>query len=200
LWRPPPDAGGGALALLRRDGGAFAGHGLDHRTRTRKAARRSELTGLKPKAVEQRLDTALQALRDEALHTDVFVPPFERFDADCWPALAARFDVVCGGPASVDTMGFHRAPSWRGGAVWLPAYAPLHGPAAEVLPAVQQLVADGINLWIPVALDLATEAKDDFRALARLAVLLGDGGLARPWDDFLLAVRASRQLTAALDP
>ncbi len=198
-WRVHTDAERGELAELRRDGVTFAAHGLDHRTRVRKAARRSEFSGLRRKAAEQRLDTALQALRDEALHADVFVPPFERFDASCWPALAGRFDVVCGGPRSVDTLGFHRAPSWRGDAVWLPAYAPLHGPAADVLPAVERLAAEETSLWIPIALDLAAEAQDGFAALARLAVRLGDGELARPWDDFLLAVRASRQLTAALE-
>ncbi len=198
-WRPHTDAERSELAELRHDGASFAVHGLDHRTRVRKAARRSEFAGMKRKAVEARLDTAVQTLRDEALHADVVVPPYDRFDAACWPALAARFDVVCGGPRSVDTMGFHRAPSWRGDAVWLPAYAPLHGPAADVLPEVERLVAEETALWIPLALDLATEAQDGFRSLARLAVLLGDGQLARPWDDFLLAVRASRRLTATLE-
>jgi hypothetical protein len=198
-WREHTVGERAELVQLRRDGVAFAVHGLDHRSRSRKASRRSEFTGMKRKAVEQRLDTALQVLRDDALHADVFVPPFDRFDASAWPALAARFDVVCGGPRSVDTMGFHRAPSWRGEAVWLPAYPPLQGPADAVRPAVEQLAADGTGLWIPVALDLAAEARDDFRAVTRLAAVLGAGELARPWDDFLIAVRASRQLTATLE-
>lgn len=197
-WRVHSEAERTLLGQLRREGVTFGLRGLDGRTRVRKVSRRSEFGGLKRKAIDQRLDTAVEALRDEALHADVFVPPYDRFDAVAWTALAKRFDVVCGGPRSVDGFGFHRSPSWRGDAVWLPAYAPLHGPAAAMLPAVQALVDDGVALWIPLALDLAHEAQDGFRALAELAAVLGDGGLARPWDDFLLAVRASRQLTATL--
>lgn len=197
-WREHSDGERGLLAELRRDGVAFGLHGLDGRTRARKASRRSEFRGLKSKAVGQRLDTAREALRDEALHADVFVPPYDRFDAASWTAIASRFDVVCGGPQSVDSFGFHRAPSWRGDTVWLPAYPPLHGPASAMLPAVQALVDDGVGLWIPLAIDAAHEAQDDFRALGQLATALGAGQLARPWDDFLLAVRASRQLTATL--
>jgi hypothetical protein len=197
-WRRHNDDERALLAELRRDGVAFGLYGLDGRTRTRKASRRSEFSGLKRKAVEHRLDTALDALRDEALHADVFIPPYDRFDAVGWPALASRFDVICGGPQSIDSFGFHRAPSWRGDAVWLPAYPPLHGPAAAMLPAVHALVDDGVGLWVPLAIDAAHEAQDDFRGLGQLAAVLGAGQLARPWDDFLLAVRASRQLTATL--
>ncbi|WP_354700741.1 DUF2334 domain-containing protein [Paraconexibacter sp. AEG42_29] len=185
------------LAELRRDGVSFGAHGLDHRSRSTKASRRSEFPGGKPKEIAARLDEAIAALRDEALHTDVFVPPFDRFGAICWRVLAERFDVVCGGPASVATMGFHPTPSWRGDAVWMPAYAPLHGTAAEVLPAVRELVAQQTSLWIPVVLQWDREV-DDLRALRELCDVLAAGELARSWDDFLLAVNASRQLASSI--
>jgi hypothetical protein len=132
------------------------------------------------------------------LHADVFVPPFDRFDASCWPALASRFDVVCGGPESITTMGFHRTPTWRGEAVWLPAYPPLHGTAAEVLGAVRELVDDGTGLWIPVVLRWGQELEDEWRSLRELCALLSEGELARSWEDFLLAVRASRRLASSV--
>ncbi|MCW3000627.1 MAG: hypothetical protein JWN65_4176 [Solirubrobacterales bacterium] len=198
-WREHDDGERALLAQLRRDGVSFAVHGLDHRTRRADPRKRSEFAGRKRKDVEERLDTAQATLRDEALHADVFVPPFDRFDASCWPALASRFDVVCGGPDSVSTMGFHRTPAWRGDAVWLPAYPPLHGTAAEVLDAVRALVEDGTGLWIPVVLRWGDELEDEWRALTELCALLGQGELARSWEDFLLAVRASRQLASTLE-
>jgi len=197
-WREHDEGERSLLAQMRRDGVSFAVHGLDHRTRSTDPRKLSEFAGRKPKEVAERLDAAQSALRDGALHADVFVPPYDRFDASCWPALASRFDVVCGGPDSVSTMGFHRTPSWRGDAVWLPAYPPLHGTATEVLSAVRGLVADGTGLWIPVVLRWDRELEGQWRALRELCALLAHDELARSWEDFLLAVRASRQLTATM--
>ncbi|MCW3041659.1 MAG: hypothetical protein JWM31_3564, partial [Solirubrobacterales bacterium] len=110
--------------------------------------------------------------------------------------LAKRFDVVCGGAAGVDTMGFHLTPSWRGEAIWLPALPPLDGPAAAVLPAVQELLEGQVPLWIPVVLRWEEELADGLSALGELAAFLGEQHLARSWDDFLLAARASRTFAA----
>lgn len=198
-WREHDDHERVLLAQLRRDGVSFAVQGLDHRTRKERASRRSEFTGRRRKATAERLDTAQRILREAALHADVFVPPFDRFDAACWPALAERFEVVCGGPASVDTMGFHLTPAWRGEAVWLPSYAPLHGAAADVLPAVRELLQQQTALWVPVTLRWDRERDAGGEALAELCALLASEGLARSWDDLLLAIRASHNLGALAD-
>jgi hypothetical protein len=187
------------LAQMRHDGVSFAVHGLDHRTRHANARRLSEFTGRRRKDVAERLDVAQAVLRDEALHADVFVPPYDRFDASAWPALSARFDVVCGGPQSVAHMGFHPTPAWRGDAVWLPSYAPLHGTAEEVLPAVRALSQQQTALWIPVVLQWGREQDRGWHALRELCALLGGGELARSWEDFLLAVRASKQLAGTIE-
>jgi hypothetical protein len=93
-------------------------------------------------------------------------------------------------------MGFHAGPSWRGNAVWLPSYPPLHGPAADVLPAVRELLAAQTSLWIPVTLRWDHEHDAGGEALRELCDLLGSERLARPWDDLLLAIRASHGLGA----
>ncbi len=197
--RPHTDDELELLAQMRRDGVAFAVHGLDHRTRHANPRRHSEFTGLRRADVAERLDTAQGLLRDQALHADVFVPPWNRFDAGSWTELASRFDVVCGGPESIGTMGFHMTPSWRGEAVWLPAYAPLYGRAEDVLPAVRALLEQETALWVPVVLHWGGERDRDWHALDELCALLGSEGLARPWEDFLLAARASRQLAGTME-
>lgn len=193
-WRAHDEAERDLLAELRRDGVAFGVHGLDHRPAKTHPRRRAEPGG---KHAAKRLDSALATLREDALHADVFVPPYERFDPAGWPALAQRFDVVCGGPDSVDTMGFHLTPSWRGNTIWLPSLAPLNGPAADVLPAVRDLLAQETSLWIPITLRWDRERDDGYAALRALAALVAEQQLARSWDDFLLAARASHHFGAA---
>lgn len=190
-WREHDASEAELLAELRRDGVAFALQGLDHRTRSAKASSPSEFTGLKRPELEERLDAAQDTLRDAALHADVFVAPWDRFDASAWPTLAERFDVVCGGEHTIETLGFHPGPSWRGGAVWLPSYPPLYGTAAELLPVVRDLVAAQTALWIPLTLRWDRERAAGLDGLRALCELLAAEQAARSWDDLLLAIRAS---------
>lgn len=161
------------LAELRRDAGvAFA--------------LREDLTAEEPAQLTERLDRAEGALAQHGILPDVFAAPGDRFDARQYRLLAERYAVVTGGPASVDTLGWHPTPLWRGEAVYLPSYAPLHGRARTIAPAVARLIAQDAALWVPVALDWTIQDDDE---LLELCALLR--GVARPWDEFLAAVRAS---------
>ena len=117
------------------------------------------------------------------------MPPFNRFDAEQYPALAERFSVVCGGPETVALLGFHATPLWRGDAVYMPAYAPLYDRAAGVEAGVRRLVEREPGVWAPVALHLPWEAEDGWSDLERLADQMAP--YAASWDDFLAAVDAS---------
>jgi peptidoglycan/xylan/chitin deacetylase (PgdA/CDA1 family) len=174
------------LARVGGEGVTLALHGYDHRTRHRHPRRRSELAGLTPAEVSERLDVAEAALG--LSRPRVFVPPYNRFDAAQWPVLASRYAVVGGGPESVPEHGFARPPAWRGDAVWLPAYPPLYGTAAQVRPAVAALA--GRALWVPVVLHWGWEADRGLADLRALAAMLA--GLAASWERFLEAVEASR--------
>jgi peptidoglycan/xylan/chitin deacetylase (PgdA/CDA1 family) len=189
--RPLSDDEAATLARLADDGVAFALHGWDHRTRRADPRRHSELGGLDPRALAGLLDGGLEALADLGVEAPVFVPPFNRFDAGQYPALAARFEVVCGGPETVALLGFHATPLWRGEAVYLPAYPPLYDRSGPLLGAVRRIAERRPGLWVPLALHLPWEADDGWRDLEALAPALAP--CAAPWQDFLAAVAASRE-------
>jgi hypothetical protein len=182
------------VELLQRMRGqrvAFAQHGTTHRTRHPDPRRHSELCGLDDDALAQVLEAGRRALAEVDITTRVLVPPHNRFDASQWPALAARYDVVTGGPESVVLFGFHGGPLWRGDAVYLPCYPPLYGRAETVLAAVQGLLRDGVSGWVPIVLHMGWELHDHFASLRRLAAAIAP--YAVDWEaEFLPALDASR--------
>jgi Uncharacterized protein conserved in bacteria (DUF2334) len=180
---------------MRRDDVTFAQHGTTHRTRYESPRRRSELCGLSPEQAERTLEDGLRRLTDAGVESPrVFVPPFNRFDAAQYPLLASRFDVVCAGPESVALMGFHGGPLWRGGAVYLPCYAPLYADARTILPVAERLIELAPGTWIPIVLHTSWEQDDDFHSLARLAELIAP--FAAHWEDFLAEVDRSAAAAA----
>ena len=182
------------IALLRslaREGVGMALHGRDHRTRHASPRRRSELCGLDRAQTDALLDEALAELAQHDIRPEVFVPPFNRFDARQFDWLAERFAVVCGGPESIGTMGLQRTPRWRGQVVYMPSYAPYYGRAAELLRALPRAIKRAQGRWIPVVLHWGWEADRDWGELERLAELIAP--YTASWQDFLGAVAHARK-------
>jgi hypothetical protein len=181
-------------ALLRHAAGsagvAIALHGRDHRTRFASPRRHSELCGLDPAATEALLDDALAELDRHGIYPDVFVAPYNRFDAAQWPALAQRFPIVCGGPESIRRIGFQRTPVWREDAVYLPAYSPYYGHARDVLPAAERAIVQQTGLWTPLVLHWGWESDAGWRELEALCARIAP--FAAEWTDFRAAVERSR--------
>jgi peptidoglycan/xylan/chitin deacetylase (PgdA/CDA1 family) len=190
--RPLSDEELGVLARVRSEGVTLGLHGLDHRTRHERPRRHSELSGLGDAELEQRLDEALGLLGALDVRPRIFVPPFNRFDARQWGALARRFDLVCGGPESVAAMGWQGTPVWRDDAVWLPSYPPFYGRASEVRPALGRVARWAAGAWVPVVLHFGWEVDDGLEQLRELAAALA--GRAVGWERFLEAVDASAGL------
>jgi hypothetical protein len=188
--RPLDDRDRALIERMAGEGVAFGQHGATHRTRFSNPRRRTELGGRDGAALAALLDAGRRRLEEVGIRPRVLVPPFNRFDAGQWEVLAARYDVVTGGPESVLTMGFHGGPQWRGQAVYLPCYEPLYERAEVVLGAVERLLARQVGTWIPVVLHMGWELEDGFSALARLARRIAP--YAASWRDFLVAVDASR--------
>lgn len=193
--RPLDDRDRALLERMRADGVVFAQHGCSHRTRHASPRRHSELSGLSDAALGALLDRGLENLAAVGVQPRILVPPFNRFDAGQWPALSSRYDVITGGPESVARIGFHGGPQWRGGAVYLPCYAPLYDRAAVVQPAVEALIDARVGTWIPVVLHCGWETADGFAALRRLARRIAP--FAASWEEFLADVDTSRQAVAA---
>jgi len=189
-WRPLDDAEAEQLRALAGEGAVFALHGLDHRTRRRSPRRRSEFCGLAAGVAAERIDGARRLLREVGVETPVFVAPFNRFDAAQYELLAARFEVVCGGPESTRLLGFSPTPVWRGEAVYLPSYPPLYQRAGAVAAELERLGEREAALWAPITLHWGWELEDDFAGLRRLCRLVDPE--AADWRRFLAAVAASR--------
>jgi peptidoglycan/xylan/chitin deacetylase (PgdA/CDA1 family) len=177
------------LGQMDNDGVTLALHGYNHRTRFAHPRQRSELCGLSASEMDDLLDRALVELSAADVDPRVFVPPYNRFDANQYDVLAARFDVVCGGPESVPLMGFHPGPQWRGNAVYLPCYPPLYGTAEECLPVIADLVQRQAAVWAPVVLHPGWESEPT-SGLQRFAQAIAP--YVASWSDFLAAVDSSR--------
>ena len=178
------------LARLANERVSFALHGLTHRTRFASPRRHSELCGLSVAATVELLDTGLAELARAGLSTEVFVPPYNRFDASQYDILSRRFKVVCGGPESIGRMGFQSTPQWRGESVYLPAYSPFYGHAAEVLPAVEHALEACWGGWVPIVLHWGWEADAGWADLEKLVSVIAPYVVA--WTDFIAAVEDSR--------
>jgi len=195
-----PNATGGRtldddeVEMLRELGGddvELGLHGYDHQSRFTNPRRRTELGGRSAEMLEVRLTAGSAIFAGLGLQAPrVFVAPYNHFDASQYGPLAERFDVVCGGPESVRSLGFAATPLWRGEAVYLPAYPPLYGTAAQVLEAAQALIDAQRALWVPVVLHWGWEADKGFDDLRRLAEAIGP--YTATWAEFHAAVEASR--------
>jgi predicted ATP-grasp superfamily ATP-dependent carboligase len=179
------------LEQMRRDGVTFAQHGHTHRTRHADPRRHSEMCGLSAQQLEELLEHGRAKLAAIGVFPRIFVPPFNRFDAEQWPVLARHYDIITGGPESVMLMGFHGGPQWRGSAIYLPCYAPLYDSAAAVLPAVEAMIDSGVGGWVPIVLHMGWEIDDDYAALRALARTVAP--YAASWDELLAAADASRR-------
>ncbi len=184
------DADRALIERMRADGVTFGQHGDTHRSRYVLPRQRSELCGLSNAALAAVLDRGRQRLAESHVEPQVFVAPFNRFDARQWPVLASRYEVVTGGPECVLKIGFHGGPQWRDDAVYLPGYAPFYATAATVLPAAEAAIAGNIPAWIPIVLHTGWEEDDRYVGLTRLAERIAPH--TSSWEDFLDAVRQSR--------
>jgi peptidoglycan/xylan/chitin deacetylase (PgdA/CDA1 family) len=169
------------LRDLHGEGVEVAVHGLDHRTRDARPRHRSELIGLTPPQLESRLDAAESILGEVGVEPRVFVPPFNRFSRSQYPILAARYDVVCGGPETVVQMGCsaHAAVAWGSRLhARLPALVREIARSAARRRAVDRAGGRAVDAGgAPLGLGI----EDDFEQLRELAKLMAP--FATAWNE-----------------
>jgi glycosyltransferase involved in cell wall biosynthesis len=180
--------------LAADDDVTLALHGYDHRTRIADPRRRSELVGLDGEELEAFLHRGMETLGELGIEPRVFVPPFNGFSADQYATLAARFDVVCGGPETVAQVGYRRTPLWWGDAVYLPSYPPYYTRARHFAPVLEALASARPGTFVPVTMHWSWEVDDGWEHLERVAPLLSP--LAARWDELLDAADRSRAAPA----
>jgi hypothetical protein len=178
------------VALACAEGAEPAAHGLTHRTRDPRPQRHSELCGLGARDLVGLLERADEELAAAGIEPRVFVPPFNRFDADQLGVLAERFAVVCGGSESVRLLGFVPGPAWRGETVLFLSCPPLYARAEQLTATVHQLASATAGAWLQLTLHFGWEVDHGFTALAGFAEAVAP--FARPWSEFLAAVDYSR--------
>ena len=181
------------LELIRRmaaDDVVFGMHGLTHRTRDPRPRHHSELLGLDDAGLDALLDESFRLFGSFGVVPRVFVPPFNRFAADQYVRLAARFDVVCGGPESIRHVGLQPTPRWLGDAVYLPCYEPLYGTGESALEEAERLIAARPGTWIPITLHINWELDTGLEPLRRLLERIAPHTAS--WTEFLAAVQAGR--------
>jgi peptidoglycan/xylan/chitin deacetylase (PgdA/CDA1 family) len=180
--------------LLRRmqdDGVVFAAHGLTHRTRQARPRRHSELLGLSTAEAGELADQSLSLLAGLGIAPRIFVPPFNRFTAAHYEALASRFDVVTGGPETIEYLGLQPTPRWLGDAVYCPSYGSLYSTARGALAEVERLIDGRPGSWIPITLHLSWELGDRLEGLKRLVQRVAPYAVS--WTEFLVAANASHE-------
>jgi len=182
-WRPLGEREQELLAEVVEAGVEPALHGLDHRSRARSPRRRSELCGLTVEQLERLLAEALGELEPLGLEPRVFIPPYNRFDADQLEVLGRRFRIVGGGPESVPLVGFQRGPQWRGPTVYLPSYPPFYGRSHRVEPAVRRAIERELAVWIPLTLHFGWEIDDGLLGLRSLLRTIAP--YVVPWQQLL---------------
>lgn len=190
--RPLNDAEVDLVKLLMAEGVTAALHGFDHRTRHAEPRRHSELVGLGDSELDALLERGLGALAEMGVEARTFVPPFNRFAAHQYEILASRFEVIGGGPETVALTGYAATPLCRGGAVYMPAYSPLYGRAAEVERGIRRLVGLQAALWAPTVLHVGWEADEGWTDLKRLVRTLK--AHAGAWNDFYGTLEHARAL------
>ena len=153
--------GGDASPPGLRAGASFGLHGRDHRTRFGLSAR--PFRAVRADGRRDRASCSTTRLAELARHgirPDVFVPPYNRFDARQLEALARRFEVVCGGPESIGLMGFQRAPAVaRGDRVPALLCARVRDAPPRCSAAWNAWLEREGGLWVPVVLHWGWEAR-----------------------------------------
>lgn len=134
------------LRKCAREGAEIALHGFSHESRS--LENKSELLEMPAAELSGSLDKALAYLKKINLEPVAFVAPFNSYDSRTLPVLAGRFPVLCGGPESVDSVGYRLGPSFLHGSLYVPSYRGVY----DVSALAQNVSSAAPHLPVPVSI------------------------------------------------
>lgn len=145
------------LKKIISDGVEVALHGYTHRTtRTRKPI---EFNGLNLKEMRSIIELGFKEL---GYTTSFLIPPFNRFDLGLIRIFEQYFEIICGGPESIETVGPRISPSFLGKCLYVCSLPPAYGKASDILPWIDKVESIHENIMVPLTLHWRWELSDDF--------------------------------------
>jgi hypothetical protein len=169
------------IAVLRqvcRQEVDLALHGFTHRMR--RPNLRSELSGVTESDLRVLLERALRSFEEWGLPAPIaFIPPFNSVDLASVRVISDYLSVLCGGPESIQSLGFRACPETFEGMEYWPSFFPAYGNARSLLTYVRRVANKEPQHLIPITLHWRWEKADDFRGVRELAALVS--GSAQMW-------------------
>ncbi len=141
-------------------------HGLTHKIISSK--NHSEFVNLRPDEIDNALCKGLALLNELNIKPTIFIPPFNCIERKALPIISKYFEVLCGGPESLDHLGFGSSPSFICGIIYLPSYPPAYGRAKDMINFVKRLKQMQLPMIIPLTIHWAWEERDNFQAFEKL--------------------------------
>lgn len=131
-----------------------------------------------------------EELRVKDIWTLGFVAAEDRYNVKVLPTLREYYELLCGGPNSVESVGY-RPPSFLRNALYIPSYREVHNLQASGLKRLDQFISATDGITIPITIDFKGEKniREDF--LQDLALRLSDRTFA--WDEYLYEARILKQ-------
>lgn len=158
------------LARIKEEGVEIGLHGFTHQTIQNKF--RSELIGLDPVILEEKIKESLEELKNYNIQPNCFIPPFNTFDYDNVKVLKKYFTILYGGPESVQSVGFRLSPSWLDGMTYIPSYYPAYAKAEEMYSFMLDCLKLQERIIVPLTLHWAWEKESNYRNVAKLCKII----------------------------
>lgn len=171
------------VELLQRcnaEGAAIGVHGFTHQKRNPPYA--NELLGMPQKELAEKITAAKHYFQEHHIETQIFIPPFNAYDASTLRLLAQHFPVLCGGPESVTSVGY-RIFSFIGESLYVPSYRGVYDVRPRDFNFIENLKHQKGHSIIPITLHWANEVKNRFSKVKDLCALLS--GSVMPWTELL---------------
>ncbi len=146
-----------------QEGAVPALHGFTHVSRYQHI--KSELRGMPEKELRVNLEIALETFEKFGNRPEVFVAPFNHYSSTTLHGLARYFSILCGGPESMEMLGYTAGPAFIEETLYLPSYRGAYDRVSSRLLNESPLPD---SLPVPLTVHWSNGAGDQWRGMANL--------------------------------